>query len=60
MTGNVTGHFTVPSLRELLTPLTQQVEEEIQKEEEPIRRKQRKVLDTSPTQRQGWGKVGVR
>ena len=55
MTGNVTGHFTVPSLRELLTPLTQQVEEEIQKEEEPIRRKQRKVLDTSPTQ--GWGKV---
>ncbi|KAL5261918.1 hypothetical protein ACHWQZ_G007582 [Mnemiopsis leidyi] len=41
--GNVTGHFTVPNLRELLTPLTQQVEEEIEREEEPLRRKQRKL-----------------
>jgi len=46
MAGNVTGHFTVPNLRELLTPLTQQVEEEIEREEEPLRRKQRKVLDS--------------
>ena len=44
MSGNVIGHFTVPNLRELLTPLTQQVEESIEKEERPGREKQRNVI----------------
>ncbi|XP_063694374.1 uncharacterized protein LOC134826044 [Bolinopsis microptera] len=41
--GNVIGHFTVPNLRELLTPITQQVEESIEKEERPGREKKRKI-----------------
>ena len=44
MSGNVIGHFTVPNLRELLTPLTQQVEESIEKEERAGREKQRNVI----------------